>query len=375
MLILIEGSEWIDEKQGDVRDGIENLLRAGASGCHFIAISYEAIKAIRSWESLSVQAYGELKRAANERSERLGVAKRSSLCLRINGYGVAIEKTFTSTSLTDGVELFAKNSETREVYLVVENLADMYVYRPAIEYGVSCFAGGLAKSRFEPVPGGGSTTAQVVRAYAQRRSLGWVVAITDSDCSSPDNSCGMVAHNVGETIQVLKNEGWYLVDQVITDGRSVENYIPTGLWCEVLNRVEGRRYTRAERRIRKIQESVRDVWKYVDWKKGTRVGEHIKLTSQGVSYWRGVLNAGGRCFWDQCRSNVCCYWGDNGECKCVINEKMSVTPIQKIEEGSEKWVEKCIKNGEENIEERREALCRLGSDVAIWCIANQPLRT
>lgn len=357
------------------KSAIDNVLRSGAEGSHFVFGGLDLLEWLYDLEGLSDRSRGELFRLIGSWSEYAAIFQT------VKKY-VSVDKVSSSGTVTEsevgwsvGLEDLTTSESMRRPRLVLEDLDDSLVYAPALKRRVGEIFGGQLDIALEPVNGGGTNTARQVHQCLEMEGPTVIVIVVDSDKASPYADLGSTAKRVTDLPNL--SEGWsrHVVQLEVLPVRSVENLVNSDAWSAILSRRKDESRRRSERRLKRVmQAGVGDVWKYVDWKNGTYYKALLSGDESTVDYWCAVGRA--------CESILvrkpCVDYRNcqlSADCKCVVVAGLGTSLLKAARNGSdeEAWGAVVLRGGD-HIDCRNEALERLIDRMLPMFLAQDRLR-
>lgn len=309
--------------QGEFR-AVENILTASYDGWHLALVDAARISALANSIALGSTARTELARCAAEFSER------QSLFTLVEMSVSAVQGIGDIRARQDGFEVplafFENPTDVRKMPFIAENLRDIRLLAPEIDAFFESEFGGFVEARFQGVGTGGPNYQQTFDEQLIDCRVGLLLVLFDSDKWCPNCAEGNTAREARGALQEVLNRGFQLVFSHCLDASEIENIVPTEYW-NMLPRQRRNRYRRSEQNIHRAMMADGDVWKYVDWKNGTK---WVKLEGRQCcnSYWRDIAERHIPNFRRDCIANGC--QRNMETCICFFTEKMGPNSMRDI---------------------------------------------
>lgn len=198
-----------------------------------------------------------------------------------------------------------------ETVFLSENLTDLYLYEMIAKVYQVLARIGTITLRYDPVGGGGSTTAEQYQAYQSAKNR-LCLCIADSDRKYPHARRGGTCRELED----VDDPNLPLCELVCLNVQEAENLISNRMYHEALCSNPDQMRTVAE--LERLDASPRaDSRHYLDLKEGIRLLEiiHPNADPQFAAYWSSVFAQLGHRT-DRCWLNADCDSKD--DCQCVV---------------------------------------------------------
>ena len=296
---------------------IQSLLAASTAmreGNHIVCTCHAELA--QQIVDLTRESNQSVARAFNKLKESFAqiAAVKKYVCVYINictGNQISVYQNENTRIICVGIERTLYSDFWHETLLILENFQDEKPYR--ILYKASNIHN--IEVKWEPVLGGGTTTADVVEKNVNQGKL--VLCIADGDVHSPHSDIGETARKI-----VQKAEGHYLCRVITTNCSEVENLFFDYAILYHFNYDSDIKNQRIFDCLNKAQTLKGDILFYYDVKKGHRY-KNIKDNEY-------LLNAFSKSI-DICENRrfdgVCKNCKD---CQCVVIEEMGKNYLSQL---------------------------------------------
>lgn len=295
---------------------VENILTASYDGWHLAVAGASKIPVLASTLDLSASAKAELQRLATEFSERQALLTSvGTFVAAVQGLGDVQERP---GGLDVPLAFFQDPTDVRKTPFIAENLRDIKMLLPEIGASFKSKFGGFVEPKFQGIATNGANYRQTFDEQLADCSVGILLVLFDSDKHCPNCAEGGTANEARAAIQIAVDNGFHQVFAHCLDVSEIENLIPTEYW-NLLPRRRRVRYGRSEQSIHRAMNADDDVWKYVDWKNGTRLRD-LEQRDCCRQYWHEVAQHHIPSFRRECIDGGC--QRDKDTCICTFTEKM-----------------------------------------------------
>ncbi len=281
-------------------------------------------------------------------------AVKKYICVYINicaGNQISVSQNENNRIICVGIERTLCSNFWHETLLILENYQDEKPYR--ILYKACNIHNIMVK--WEPVLGGGTTTADVVEKNVNQNKL--VLCIADGDVHAPHSDIGETARKI-----VQKAEGHYLCRIITTNCSEVENLFFDYAILSCFNYDEDVKNQRIFSCLDKARTLKNDILFYYDVKKGHRY-KNIKDNDYLLNAFSMNINTcENRRFDDICKNCK--------DCQCVVVEDMGKNYLSQLL-GQKEAESRIIAIFDSLSESLQEEWRRIAQELTSWCCACQ----
>ena len=336
---------------------IQSLLAASTAmreGNHVVCTCHAELA--QQIVDLTRESNQSVARAFNKLKESFAqiAAVKKYICVYINicaGNQISVCQNGNSRVICVGIEQTLYSDFWHETLLILENFQDEKPYRILYE---ACNIHNIMV-KWEPVLGGGTTTADVVEKNVNQSKL--VLCIADGDVHNPHSDIGETARKI-----VQKAEGHYLCRIITTNCREVENLFFDYAILSCFNYDEDVKNKRIFSCLDNARTLKNDILFYYDVKKGHRY-KSIKDNEYLLNAFSMNINTCENRRFDGICKNC-------KDCQCVVVEEMGKNYLSQLldKKEAESQIIAIFNSFSDLLQEEWK---RIAIELTSWCCACQ----
>ena len=352
---------------------LEQLALSRRKGNHIVTGSRKTLQKLSQCENLSKVAQGIYGKLYNKLTTVANTLNRLPTRVEI------ISGDIFETLHQNNIQIIKVSTQYlidlnfNKTTFLAENLNDIKFYETLAQVYINQNRLGLIPIKFNPIGGGGQTTAQQLEVILKRKEE-LCLSILDSDRKSPHCTIGCTAKALENTYKKYADKqsmsyskyANYFCKIEILNVREIENLIPSLMYPEILNKRPER--SKAVSSIQQLtQSSVSEAMKYIDIKRGTTLANILKdrHKTDFFKFWSNICN-NYQYLNNECLDNQKCFKANNKECNCIITHPFGDNILEMI-------MDLCLSKTspkriyEEIDHELKSEWEKIGEIITSWC--------